>query len=405
MRNCFTTELLAMTKHITDIDGVFGDGVNSGIKPEKLDLAYIYVPDCYASAGTFTRNKFAAPCVAYTKQCLERNTLKAIVVNSGNANAGTGVDGYQDTVKTAELAANFLDLHPEEIGIASTGIIGKRLPMDKVASGLEKLLANGTKTRKGNRVAHAILTTDLIDKQVYAETKIGGKKIAIAGITKGSGMIAPNMATMLGFLVANVRIPQHELQPLLHRAVDDTFNMISVDTDTSTNDMVLLLSTGAETLDVSTGERQAFLDLLTEVCRELALKIVRDGEGATKVIEVIVQSAVSKDEARRIAKNIVDSPLVKTAIHGADPNWGRVLAAAGKDPSVTLDTETLVLSFAGVNVFSKGAPLPINRDEVRKKLSGDTVKIVLDLHCGSESATAWGCDLTKGYIDINVQYS
>jgi glutamate N-acetyltransferase/amino-acid N-acetyltransferase len=391
---------------ITSLKGVYASGIAAGIKANgKRDLAYIFVPNAFGSAGVFTRSAFSAPPLKVTKEALKRGTLKAVIINSGNANAGTGQLGYKDAQETATIAAKLLGIKPSQVGVSSTGIIGRPLQMKAVKSGLEKLLSDPT-TRDGTAAAEAIMTTDLTRKEVFCVGKVGGKKISIAGFAKGSGMIAPNMATMLGFLVTDGRISNVNLQRLLRTATDATFNMTSVDTDTSTNDMVLAFSTG-ETGRAITGtkELKEFLALLTKACGQLARLIAADGEGATKLIEVTVEGARNLREARVIAKNIINSPLVKTAIHGADPNWGRVLAAAGKDPSAKVDPERVDLTFAGAPVMRRGKIVAHSRDKIRKLMSAKEVKIHLNLGLGKSAATAWGCDLTHGYVDINVSYN
>ncbi|MGE4170749.1 MAG: bifunctional glutamate N-acetyltransferase/amino-acid acetyltransferase ArgJ [Candidatus Margulisiibacteriota bacterium] len=391
--------------HITDLDGVYAAALASGIKPNKLDLGYIFVPGAVASAGVFTQNKVAAPCVVFNKKNNDRHIVKAVVVNAGNANAATGEQGAKDVKKTAALAAEKLGLLPSEVAVASTGIIGVPLPMDKVEAGLNTLLKT-PKVRHGDVLAKAIMTTDLCVKEVFVQKKIGKKNIVVAGMAKGSGMIAPNMATMLGFLVTNANLDHAHLQEALSHAVNRSFNMISVDTDTSTNDMVLIQATGERQFSVQDkAEWQAFLDLLTEACTHLAKLIAKDGEGATKLIEVTVNQAASVKDAKRLALSIVNSPLVKTAIHGADPNWGRVMAAAGKVEEAKLNPAKATLHFGEVLVFEKGAPTAFDVKALRTMLSGDTVQITLNLNLGKSAATAWGCDLTKGYIDINTQYS
>jgi glutamate N-acetyltransferase/amino-acid N-acetyltransferase len=277
--------------------------------------------------------------------------------------------------------------------------------MDKIEAGLEALLFD-PRQRDGDSAAKAIMTTDLTQKEVFVTGKVAGARISVAGFAKGSGMIAPNMATMLGFIVTDAKVDSKTLSPLLKQAVDDSFNMTSVDTDTSTNDMVLAFSTGARGKKVtSPTAKREFLALLTRACQELAKQIAADGEGATKLIEVQVHGARNVKEARCIAKQIVNSPLVKTAIHGADPNWGRVLAAAGKNPSAKVDPHRVDLTFAGASVMRKGSIQPHDREAIRKRMSGDCVVVSLQLNLGTGCATAWGCDLTHGYVDINVSYN
>jgi glutamate N-acetyltransferase/amino-acid N-acetyltransferase len=393
-------------KTVTSLKNVFSAGIAAGIKANgKRDLAYLFVPNAYGSAGVFTQSAFIAPPLIVTKKALKKGTLKALIVNSGCANAATGTKGLKDAQETAAIAAQHLGIKAHEVGVASTGIIGKPLPMDKLHAGLEALLFNPHQ-RDGDSAAKAIMTTDLTQKEVFITGKVAGARVSVAGFAKGSGMIAPNMATMLGFLVTDAKVDSKTLSPLLKQAVDDSFNMTSVDTDTSTNDMVLVFSTGEQGKKITTAKAKAeFLALLTRACQELAKQIAADGEGATKLIEVQVRGARTIKEARCVAKQVVNSPLVKTAIHGADPNWGRVLAAAGKEPSVKVDPNRVDLTFAGASVMRRGSIQPHDRAAIRKKMSGDRVVVSLNLNLGKASATAWGCDLTHGYVDVNVSYN
>jgi glutamate N-acetyltransferase/amino-acid N-acetyltransferase len=384
---------------------VYASGLAAGIKANgKRDLAFIFVPNACASAGVFTRSAFAAPPLLVTRNNIKSNTLKAVIINSGCANAATGAQGLRDAKETTKLAARLLNIKPAEIGVASTGIIGKPLPMEKLRAGLTSLLSH-PHAKDGDGAAKAIMTTDLTQKEVFLTGMIGGQRISVAGCAKGSGMIAPNMATMLGFLVTDATIDTKTLRAALSAAVDDSFNMTSVDTDTSTNDMVVVIASGEKKRLTSAKHKRAFQDLLTRACQNLAKQIAADGEGATRLIEVEVRGARNTAEARKIALNVVNSPLVKTAIHGADPNWGRVVAAAGKDPSLTVDPARIDLTFAGAPVLKRGKILPHDRQKIRKLLSVKEVVIRINLNIGKGSARAWGCDLTHGYVDINVSYN
>ena len=391
---------------VTNLPGVYASGLAAGIKSNgKKDLAFLFVPEAYGSAGVFTVSAFAAPPLQVCKEALKRNTVKAVVINSGNANAGTGAAGLRDARRTANVAAKLLGVKPSEVAVTSTGIIGKPLPMQTVESGLRTLLSS-PRVRDGNAAAQAIMTTDLTQKEVWVTGLVGGERITVAGFAKGSGMIAPNMATMLGFLVTDAKIDSRSLQKILRAAVDDSFNMTSVDTDTSTNDMVMVFSTGKKGKTItSTKVKKEFLTLLTKACQHLSKLIAADGEGATKLIEVSVAGARNLAEARRIAKNVVNSPLVKTAIHGSDPNWGRVLAAAGKDPSARVDPNKVDLRFAGAPVMKRGKIVPHDRAKIRRRMNVRDISIELNLNLGKGTAIAWGCDLTHGYVDINVSYN
>jgi glutamate N-acetyltransferase / amino-acid N-acetyltransferase len=392
-------------KKITDIDGIYASGINCGIKPDKNDLAYIYIPDAYATAGMFTKNKFAAHCVGFTKKKIEKNPLKVMIINSGNANAATGKQGAINNKAIALLASQILKIEKSEVGVASTGVIGEQLPIKKIEQGLNTLLADVTK-KDAENMSKAILTTDTFQKAVFKEAVINGKKIEIAGVAKGAGMIAPNMATMLVFLVTNARINSDQLKKCLTKAVDDSFNAISIDTDTSTNDMVLCFSTGDKNAEMHTKEeKQEFYKLLLEASQELAKMIVKDGEGATKFVEVVVKGAANWKDARVLAKSVVDSPLVKTAVHGADPNWGRIVMAIGKCENVKINPDKLKLKIGDYDIFANSVRLDFCREEVHKYMEGKKITITIDLCLGSATSFAWGCDLTKEYVELNIEYS
>jgi glutamate N-acetyltransferase/amino-acid N-acetyltransferase len=394
------------SKSITSLPGVYASGVAAGIKANgKKDLAFVFVPDAYGSAGVFTQSAFAAAPVQVSRSAVQRGTIKAVILNAGNANAGTGKQGLRDANETAACAARLLGIPRSEVAVASTGVIGRPLPMDRVKAALGTLLSN-PKAQRGRAAAEAVMTTDLTRKEVHCTGRVAGHRITVTGFAKGSGMIAPNMATTLGVLATDAKVSSAILKKLLRQAADATINMTSIDTDTSTNDTLLVFSTGQSGPRItSTKHQQELLALLTTACSTLARSMAADGEGATKLIEVTVHGARNLREARCIAKNIVSSPLVKTAIHGADPNWGRVLAAAGKDPAVRVDPRKVDLTFAGTPVMRKGTIVPHDRTKIRKLMSGKEVRIDLHLNLGKISATAWGCDLTHGYVDINVSYS
>ncbi len=392
-------------KTITDINGVYANGIAAGIKPGKKDLAYIYVPNAVGAAGVFTTNKFRAACVTYTQKMMRRHTVKAVIINSGNANAATGDQGVRNAKRTAQRAATLLKIPTTDVVVASTGIIGVQLPIDIVEAGLDALLSTPA-TRDARAAASAIMTTDLVPKHAYAEAKIGKKVFQVAGIAKGSGMIAPNMATMLGFIVTNATIDSPLLAKWLKEAADESFNRISVDGDTSTNDMVLAFATGEHSFSVTDPvSNTAFKALLVTVCQDLAKAIARDGEGATKLIEVVVEKAANRSEADAIGRSVVNSPLVKTALHGADPNWGRVVAAVGKTENVKMNPDKVSVWFGDHIVFKDGCPLAFDRDAVVGHLKESTVTIRISMGLGAGRSKSWGCDLTKGYIDINTEYS
>lgn len=388
---------------LSKIKGVYCSGVSAGIKSKGLDLGFIYVPSCNASAGVFTTNQFKAACVTRNQAMLLADNFKAIVVNSGNANAVTGQEGDTNNQKIAEVAAELLSLKAHQVVTASTGIIGKPLPMQKYTTGLSELLADPRLTRD-DLAAQAIMTTDTVQKTAYIEELCAGQIVKCAGIAKGSGMIAPNMATMLGFIVTNYPATKSELQECLKEACDYSFNLISVDGDTSTNDMVLAMSSVEEQIVASPEAYLAFKRVLAKTCQSLAQQIIRDGEGATRLVSVSIKQAASYDDAKKIAMTIVNSPLVKTALHGADPNWGRVLAALGR-AGVDLKTDLVNVCMQGVKLVAAGQPITFDRNDLHHRLESSEVLIEVDLGLGSAAVTAWGCDLSRAYVDINVEYN
>lgn len=385
-----------MTKPL-ELEGVYSNGLSSGIKKNgNKDLGFLFVPKAVGSAGVFTKNTFAASSVKWTKR--RKQHLKAVIVNSGNANACTGDEGSKHTQIMANALAKELGISSSQVGVASTGIIGVALPIEKVKKGIQELTQSSLQ-QEGSAFLDSIITTDLTKKSVTRHQKIGDHTLTITGVVKGSGMIAPNMATMLAFLVTNANLSSTVLQRCLTHAVDDSFNCLSVDTDTSTNDLTLLFATGKTPIP----DLDIFQSLLTDVSIELAQLIAKDGEGATRFIHVQVKGAKTRRQARRLAKAVVDSPLVKTAVHGADPNWGRVAAALGKAGG--FNPNGVSIAFNDVSVFEKGSPLHIDRAWVCKAMSTPDVHILVTLTDGCETASAFGCDLTKGYIDINTAYS
>ncbi|MEK7299049.1 MAG: bifunctional glutamate N-acetyltransferase/amino-acid acetyltransferase ArgJ [Candidatus Margulisiibacteriota bacterium] len=386
-----------------DLEGVYAGAIASGIRPDRLDLGFLYVTGATAAAAVFTTNHFAASSIAHSRDCLKKGVVKAIVVNSGNANAVTGSQGEADTRLMADIAAKKLGLETSQVMVASTGIIGVPMPMDKVSAGLEALLAD-PKQRRFDTLSTAILTTDLVEKTVYVTATIAARNVVVAGVAKGSGMIAPHMATMLAFLVTNADLTQSDLQEALSSAVKQSFNRVSVDTDTSTNDMVTVLANGVVKLETQDDLGQ-FCSLLNQACQSLAKQIARDGEGATRLVEVSVRGAASNLDADQVSRQIVDSPLVKTALYGADPNWGRLLMAIGKNPDIKMDTQKVDISVGAVPLLKSGLPLPFDREAVILELKSDPVVIRVNLNIGTGEGMAWGCDLTEGYIRINTKYN
>lgn len=373
-------------------------------KKKPFDVALLYSEAPCTAAGVFTRNKVKAAPVVLCQERLKSHRAQAIVANSGCANACTGGQGRDNAEQTAVLAARKLGLAPEAVLVASTGVIGTHLPMEKIARGIAAiaLSPNG-----GHDFARAIMTTDTVPKEIAVALDIGGKTVTIGGAAKGAGMIHPDMATMLGFITTDAAVEPAFLQAALRSAVNSSFNMISVDGDTSTNDTVLLLANGlAGNPPLSNGSSAAadFEQALGQVCLHLAKSIARDGEGSTKLIEVTVEGALSIADARTAARAIVSSPLVKTAVYGADPNWGRVVVAAGRSGAELVESK-VDLYLDDLCLMREGTPQPFDAGRARKLMEAKEITFRLCLNLGEGRATAWGCDLTEQYIALNGDYT
>jgi glutamate N-acetyltransferase / amino-acid N-acetyltransferase len=378
-------------------------GVYCGIKkPGLLDLALI-VSDTEASvAGTFTQNRVQAAPVRWSKRVVAGGRARAIIANSGNANCLTGEQGERDAQRMAVMVAERLGCPPEQVVVASTGVTGVRMPMNAIEAGIPDAFAR-LSDGDDRATADAILTTDTFPKRACLELETPDGIVRIGAIAKGAGMIAPNMATMLAFITSDAHIEPTPLQGILTEVVQQTFNCITVDGDTSTNDMVILLANGASGTTLRGHSLERFQQGLYQVCEYLAKRIVRDGEGATRLFEVRVEGASSPQEARQVARTIAESLLVKTALHGGDPNWGRILAAAGRS-GVPIELNHLRLTLQDVVVFENGQPLPFDEGALAQKLLGEEVLIRLELGQGEASAHFWSCDLTAEYVKINSAY-
>jgi glutamate N-acetyltransferase/amino-acid N-acetyltransferase len=397
-------------KLITDVPYFKASGVSSGIKKSgKKDLCVIFSEKESTAAAVFTTNKVKAAPVLLNIKNIKTAKIQAIVVNSGNANACTGKQGQEDASTMAELTASLLDISSDSVLVASTGVIGVPLPMNCIESGI-KNACRSLSYDGGTDAAHAIMTTDTFSKSVTVETELDGKKILLSGIAKGSGMIHPNMATMLSFIVTDANISKVMLQEALSESVKKTYNMISVDGDTSTNDMLIILANGAadnkliESKDASFDTFMEALDLLNT---ELAKLIARDGEGATKLIECTVSNAVSYIDACMLSKSVISSDLTKAAFFGNDANWGRILCALGySGGNFSPDKVDIFFeSKAGcIQLVTNGEPLQFCEETASAIMNEEYVKIKVDLNEGSFSATAWGCDLTYDYVKINGSY-
>jgi glutamate N-acetyltransferase/amino-acid N-acetyltransferase len=382
-------------------------GTSAGIKANGgLDLALLVSDAPAQAAAVFTTNLAIAAPVVVSREHLVRSAgaTRAIVVNSGCANACTGEDGVQAARAMARETARLVGCPDEQVLVASTGVIGVSLPMEKIRRGLPATFAAlGSGAGDGALAARAIMTTDPFPKEAAAQIAIGGFDVRIGGMAKGSGMIEPNMATMLGFVTTDAAVPRTLLDRALREAVDETFNAITVDGECSTNDCVMLLANGVSGAAVDDSSYPAFLAGLTAVCRELALGIVRGGEGATKLVTVTVTGGATSSDARKAAKAIANSLLVKTAIHGGDPNWGRLIAVAGR-AGVAFDLSRAAVRIGPTVLFRDGRPFDEAAPEAAAYLGGKELTVSVDLGSGNQSSTVWTCDLSADYVRINAEY-
>ena len=383
--------------------GFSADGLHAGFKKKKLDFGWIVSEVPASVAGVYTTNKVIAAPLLVTKASIQKSQkLQAIVVNSGVANSCTGQQGLDAAYEMQRLTAQKLKIEPDLVGLASTGVIGEQLPMNALKNGLSQILVSG----KAEDFAEAILTTDTCTKTCVVTEEFGSDLVTMAGVAKGSGMIHPNMATMLAFITCDANISSATLQKALSQHVETTFNQITVDGDTSTNDMVLVMANGCrqnEEILPDTEEFEKFSKMLRYLMADLAKKIAKDGEGATKLIEVNVLHAKDEQSGRMIAKSVVGSSLVKTAIFGQDPNWGRILAAigyAGADVSV----DYIDIWIEGIPVMQASSPVAFDPEETSDAMAGELLTLTIDLHDGDAEAQAWGCDLSYDYVKINALY-
>ncbi|MEP0751422.1 bifunctional ornithine acetyltransferase/N-acetylglutamate synthase [Trichocoleus sp. Lan] len=433
---------------VTAPRGYRAAGIAAGLKPSGLpDLALIYSEVEAIAAGVFTTSQVRAACVDYCRQHLStKHSAHAILCNAGQANAATGSQGWIDAIESAQMLAQILNISSDSILLASTGVIGQRIKMDALRDGIPKLVAAASETG-GDAAAQAIVTTDLVTKSIALETTFGDRPVRIGGMAKGSGMIHPNMATMLAFVTCDAAVAPSLWQKMVSRAADQSFNQITVDGDTSTNDTLIALANGESRTPAITemgSDAEKLEAMLTEVCQYLAKAIARDGEGATCLIEVQVTGASDEKAARQVAKTVVGSSLVKSAVFGHDPNWGRIAAAAGRS-GVLFDQEHLRIQLGDFLLMENGQPLPFDRAaasaylkqaaaaSAKELLSTDssndlmqvesgqpvafgrpasptnfkdqTVAIALNIGNGSGSGVAWGCDLSYDYVKINAEYT
>ncbi|AFZ03812.1 bifunctional ornithine acetyltransferase/N-acetylglutamate synthase [Calothrix sp. PCC 6303] len=412
---------------VTAPRGYRAAGIKAGLKPSGLpDLALILSDVDAIASGVFTTSYVKAACVDYCREQLQKKQVtRAILCNAGQANAATGEQGMRDAIESATLLAKELQISPDLVLIASTGVIGQRIKMDPLRSGIPKLVAALSETGSDN-AAGAIITTDLVTKSISLETTIGDRSVRIGGIAKGSGMIHPNMATMLGFVTCDAAVSPHLWQQMLSRAADRSFNSITVDGDTSTNDSLIALANGQSRTPAITemgAEAEKLESMLTAVCQHLAKAIARDGEGATCLIEVQVTGATDEAAARQVAKTIVSSSLFKSAIFGHDPNWGRIAAAAGR-AGVVFDQEQLRIQLGNFLLMDHGQPLPFDKGAASAYLKeiaepytavaagngkpqsvNNPVVVKVSLGNGKGTGKAWGCDLSYDYVKINAEYT
>ncbi|MCK4368822.1 MAG: bifunctional glutamate N-acetyltransferase/amino-acid acetyltransferase ArgJ [Dehalococcoidales bacterium] len=385
--------------NVTSPEGFFAGATSAGINrraKDKPDLGILFSEASCVATALFTTNRLKAAPVVLSQQRLKQGRAGAVVVNSGCANAFTGEKGLAHAAEMAKLVAEGIGISAEDVLVASTGVIGLPLPMKRIRSGIDQIILS---RGGGHELARAMMTTDTFAKETAVKVGVGDSEFAIGGVAKGSGMIHPELATLLCFITTDAAVEKDFLQKALKKAVDVSFNMISIDGDTSPSDMVLLMANGL----AGSAPTDAFQQALERVCIYLAKCVARDGEGATKLIEVTVGGALSLAEARLAARTVISSPLVKAAVHGADPNWGRVMAAVGRSGVEVVEAK-LELYIGDIPVVKAGAPLPFNKRGLIQLLKGKEVSLSLNLNLGSGKATAWGCDLSEEYVTINSQY-
>lgn len=392
---------------VTSPKGYLAGAVYAGIKTygeDKLDLGLLASELPCTAAGVFTQSTVPGAPVIVSRRHLASGRARGIAVNAGCANVCTGDQGIDDAVEMAQLAGDRIGCDPHEIVVASTGVIGRLLPMDKIRKGIPTI---DLSRDGGEKLSRAIMTTDTRPKRIAATFAVGGVRYTVGGIAKGSGMIHPDMATMFGFLTTDAPVERAFVDRVLRTAVGTTFNMISVDNDTSTSDTVTLFANGAaggDVIDDGHPAAAALQEAVTAVSRYLAREIARDGEGATKLIEVRITGAANEDEARRAARTVSASPLVKSAVYGNDPNWGRIMMAVGRS-GARVDLARVRVAIGDAVMYADGHPCEVEPAAAHAALAGPEVVIHADLGVGRASAVAWGCDLTEQYVKINADYT
>lgn len=390
---------------ITYPKGFQAAGVRAGIKEAGNDVALIYSETPAVAAGVFTTNVFKAAPVVISRSRLPRTTARAIVANSGNANACTGEQGMRDARAMTSEVARLLGVGEDDVLVASTGIIGHAMPMDKIEAGIAEAVG-ALSVDGGTNAVRAIMTTDIREKTAAVEVSIGGSKVRIGGIAKGAGMICPNVATMLSFITTDAAITPEMLQLAISKSAEISYNCLTIDGDTSTNDTVIVMANGMAgnpTIASEGQESAAFRAALDVVTVSLAKQVAADGEGATKMLEIAVRGTESYEDARRIAKTIADSPLVKTAMFGCDPNWGRILAAAGR-AGVDFDPKAVELRLGSILLLHGGEPVDFSEKAAHDLLCKPEVKVYLTVGEGPGAAAVWTCDFSYDYVKINAEY-
>jgi glutamate N-acetyltransferase/amino-acid N-acetyltransferase len=384
----------------------FTAGASAIPTDQRDDLCVIYSAHPCDAGGVFTTNKVVSASVAIDKLHLQRNRVQALIVTSGNANACTGAQGFKDALMIAKLTGDRLDLDPDQVLVGSTGVIGRYLPMDPIKKGITAA-SSQLSVQAGEAAALAIMTTDTVPKTATLDVEVGGKTVRVGGMCKGSGMIHPNMATMLAYVTTDAAVEPGLIAKLVKPIADRSFNQVTIDGDSSTNDTFLILANGAagnEPIRAGTPEAEQLQAALLKVAQELSRAIAKDGEGATKLITVKVEDALSDSEARLAARAVASSSLVKTAVHGGDPNWGRIVCALGYSGS-ELALDKLHLSIGGLVVFERGAGVDVDLSQVRRAFEQSEIEIVARLGLGSGNAESWGCDLSEEYVRINADYT
>ncbi|MEQ1876224.1 MAG: bifunctional glutamate N-acetyltransferase/amino-acid acetyltransferase ArgJ [Bdellovibrionia bacterium] len=384
--------------------GFLASGVNCGVRRYRPDIGLLISETPAVAAGVFTLNECKAAPVKYSQKLLPADNIRAILTNSGQANAATGSEGTEKNLMMVSAVAKELGCDLKQVLIASTGKIGEQVDTGKILPAMGELVSRANDCAES--FATAILTTDLVPKTVTASVTLTGGTVRITGIAKGSGMIHPNMATMLGYVLTDAKMTKEHAAELLKKTTDVSYNMISVDGDSSTNDCCFLMANGASGVGLTNAQDiKKFEAVVEDIMIFLAKSIAADGEGASKLIEVTIKGASDLQIARKAARGVTLSPLIKTAVHGEDPNWGRILARLGAEqvPAEQLDRMTLKLQ--GVLIFEKGQPVAFSRDDVKALLKAATTKIEINLSSGKFGATAWGCDLSRKYVEINTEYS